>query len=58
MKLTATTMKMSSIHWKGSTPGSPGKGRRRLKKVEKAGMELRTRRMVLTERRRRASEET
>ena len=49
-------MNMRSIHWKGSTPGSPGKGRRRAKKLEKAGMMLRTRRTVLTERRRRASE--
>lgn len=49
-------MKMRSIHWNGRTPGSLGKGRRRLKKVEKAGMMLRRRRTVLTERRRRANE--
>ena len=49
-------MKTRSIHWNGRTPGSLGKGRRRLKKVEKAGMMLRRRRTVLTERRRRANE--
>ena len=49
-------MKTRSIHWKGSTPSSTGKGRRRLKKLEKAGMGSRTRRMVVTERRRRANE--
>ena len=48
-------MKIISIHWKGSTSSSTGKGRRRLKKLEKAGMGLRTRRMVFTERRRRAN---
>ena len=49
-------MKIRSIHWNGRASGSAGKGRRRLKKLERTGIGLRTSKMVVAERRRRAKE--